>query len=83
MGNCLQQPGQLLNRLVELCEQLHHHLSNFVYRDNSCCQDKVNRAAGLRTAVYVFCCAIYKAQLDKKPPCRQPGLSHQDNFIVT
>lgn len=47
------------------------------------CRDRVNRAAGRRTAVSVFCFAIYKAHLDKKLSRRQPGLCRQDNFIVT
>ena len=83
MGNCLRQPGQLLNRQGELCEQLHHHLSNFVYRDNSCCQDKVNRAAGLRSAVMVFASPLRQFYRDVTTRGLLPGFSHLDNFIVT
>jgi hypothetical protein len=82
MGNCLRQPGQLLNRLVKLCEQLHHHLSNFVYRDNSCCRDKVNRAAGRRSAVMIFAAPLRQFYRDMTTRSRLPGFSHLENFTV-
>lgn len=58
-------------------------LLNFLYRDYSCCQDKVNRAVGLPAAVMVFASPLRQFYRDVTNPANLPGLSHLDNFIVT
>src|SRR5450759_5322406 len=83
MGNCLQQPGQLRNQLYKSMNSTSIHLLNFLYRDNSCCRDKVNRAAGLRSAVMVFASPLRQFYRDGTTPHRLPGFSHLDNFIWT
>jgi len=47
-------PDSLVISSISLCDQNYFHLSNFLYRDKSCCRDKVNRAAGRRAVVMVF-----------------------------
>jgi hypothetical protein len=58
MGNCLQQPGQLLNLLEKSMGETTSQLIKFVYHDYSCCRDKVNRAAVRRAVVMVFACHL-------------------------
>ena len=55
----------------------------FVYRDYSCCRDKVNRAAGRRAVVMVFASPSGQFYHDVTTSRRLSGLSHLDNFIVT
>jgi hypothetical protein len=83
MGNCLQQPGQLGNQLKMSMRVTSIHLLNFVYRDNSCCRDKVNRAAGRRAVVMVFAEPPRQFYRDERAPVLLPGLSHLDNFAWT
>jgi len=59
------------------------HLSNFVYRDNSCYRDNINRAAGRRAVVMVFASLLRQFYHDRTTPARLPGLHHLDNFIWT
>ena len=54
MGNCLQQPGQLINQLQKSMRENSPRLLNLRHLDYSCYRDKVNRAAGLRAVVMVF-----------------------------
>jgi hypothetical protein len=42
------------------------HLLNLVYPDSSCCQDKVNRAAGRRAVGSVFCSPFIKCTVTSK-----------------
>src|SRR5450759_2001806 len=83
MGNCLRQPGQLDNQPLKSMIETPIHLLNFVYRDYSCCRDKVNRAAGLRSAVMAFASLLRQFYRDGTTRGRLPGFSHLDNFTVT
>jgi hypothetical protein len=83
MGNCLQQPGQLGNQPLKSMLVTSIHLLNFVYRDYSCCRDKVNRAAGRRTVVMVFASPTRQFYRDVTNPAHLPGFSRLDNFIWT
>src|SRR5450759_4720972 len=88
MGNCLRQPGQLLNQLHKSMRENSPHLLNFRYLDYSCCRDKVNRAAGRRAVVMVFAPDSYREPSgqfyrDVTTSYHLSGLSHLDNFIVT
>ena len=55
MDNCLRQPGQLDNQPLKSMLVTSFPLFNFVYRENSYCRDKVNRAAGRRACCHGFC----------------------------
>jgi len=76
-------PDNLVISSIRLCDQNYSHLSKFRYRDYSCCRDKVNRAAGLRTVVMVFAEPPRQFYRDVTTPAHLPGLSHLDNFIWT
>src|SRR5450759_2198992 len=76
-------PDSLVISSISLCDQNYFHLSNFRYRDYSCCRDKVNRAAGQRTVVMVFASPSGQFYRDGTTRGRLPGLSHLDNFIMT
>jgi len=49
------------------------HLLNFRHLDNSCYQDKVNRAAANARAPMVFATPLRKLYRDKTPPARLDG----------
>src|SRR5450759_3398026 len=83
MGNCLRQPGQLRNQRYTLSEKRSHNLLNFIYRDYSYCRDKVNRAAGLRSAVMVFASPLRQFYREGTTSHRLPGFSHLDKFAWT
>jgi len=83
MGNCLQQPGQLDNQHQKSMRLNLISLTNFVYHDYSCCRDKVNRAAGLRTVVMVFASPLRQFYHDVTTPAHLSGLFHQDSSICT
>jgi hypothetical protein len=76
-------PDSLVISSISLCDQNYSHLSNFQYRDYSCCRDKVNRAAGRRAVVMVFASPSGQFYLDVTTSFHLSGLSHLDNFIVT
>ena len=61
----LWQVCQLQSRQETLCEKLHYHLSNFVYRENSCCRDKVNRLVGRQSSCYVFLVSLIEFTLTR------------------
>jgi len=81
--NCLRQPGQFLNRLQKSMRANSFRLSNFVYHNKSCYQDKHNRAASQRSAVMVFAALLRQFYHDGTTPAHQSGLNHLDNFIMT
>jgi hypothetical protein len=54
-----------------------------MYHDYSCCQDKVNRAAGRRAVVMVFASSSGQFYLDVTNSYHLSGLTHLDNFIMT
>ena len=58
-------------------------MSNFVYRDESCYRDRVNRAAGRRAVVMVFASPFRQFYNDGTNPAHLSGLSHLDNSIMT
>ena len=68
---------------ISLCDQHYFHLSNFLYRDESCYRDKVNRAAGQRTVVMVFAVPLRQFYRDGTTSAHLSGLSRQDSSIWT
>ena len=54
-----------------------------MYHDNSCCRDKVNRAAGQRAVVMVFATSLRQFYHDGTIPANLSGQRHLDNFIMT
>ena len=76
-------PDSLVISSISLCDQNYFHLSKFVYRDYSYCQDNVNRAAGLRTAAMVFAEPLRQFYRDGTTRGLLPGFSHLDKFTVT
>jgi hypothetical protein len=68
---------------IHLCEKHYQNLLNFVHRDKSCYQDKVNRAAGRCTVVMVFASPSGQFYHDVTTSYHLSRLSHLDNFIVT
>ncbi len=83
IGNCLQQPGQLLNQLRKFMRETFLPLIKISVPDYSCCRDKVNRAAGRRTVVMVFASPLRQCYHDGTNPAHLSRLTHLDNFIVT
>src|SRR5450759_4255281 len=68
-------PDSLVISSISLCDQNYFHLSNFRYRDYSCCRDNVNRAAGQRTVVMVFAAPSGQFYLDVTTSFHLPGFS--------
>ena len=76
-------PDSLVISSISLCYQNDSHLSNFQYRDYSCCRDKVNRAAGRRAVVMVFASPPGQFYRDVTNSYHLSGLSRLDNSIWT
>ena len=75
--NCLLQPGQLRDQLHKSMLSTSSHLLNFVYRDSSCCRDKVSRAAGRRSVGSVFCSPFIKCTVTSKLRCY-----YLDSYVI-
>jgi len=63
---CLLQPGQIRNQLFTSMLATSIHLLNLMYRDSSCCRDKVSRAAVRRAVGSVFCSPFIKCTVASK-----------------
>jgi hypothetical protein len=81
MGNCLRQPGQIINH-PNVNHRSLQPLNKLLHREQSCIRDKVYGAVGRRAVVMVF--ASPSADFCTRSNARRlSGLSHLDNFIMT
>jgi hypothetical protein len=80
---CLLHPGQLRNQPHKAMQVIFTHLSDFQYRDKSCCRDKVNGVASRRASCHGFCAPPGQLYRDMTNPTHLSGPRHLDNFIVT